>query len=123
MNALAGNELSLGKRGILAFNIRMVGAGGKRYTPIDLEKSREQGQAVFIKEKAYEKQFKDYFRLDGRISYKRDGKNITQEWAIDITNLTDHKNIFNRTYSLTTEDIKTEYQQRFFPMMLYRINF
>ena len=123
VNALAGNELSLGKRGILAFNIRMVGAGGKRYTPIDLEKSREQGQAVFIKEKAYEKQFKDYFRLDGRISYKRDGKNITQEWAIDITNLTDHKNIFNRTYSLTTEDIKTEYQQRFFPMMLYRINF
>jgi hypothetical protein len=123
VNALAGYELPLSNRSTLAFNIRMVTAGGKRYTPIDLKESRKYDEPRYIKEQAYEKQFKDYFRLDGRISYKKDGKNITQEWAIDITNITDHKNIFSRSYSPTTNDIKTEYQQRFFPMMLYRINF
>jgi hypothetical protein len=123
VNALAGYELPLSNRSTLAFNIRMVTAGGKRYTPIDLKESRKYDEPRYIKEQAYEKQFKDYFRLDGRISYKKDGKDITQEWAIDITNITDHKNIFSRSYSPTTNDIKTEYQQRFFPMMLYRINF
>jgi hypothetical protein len=123
VNALAGYELPLSDKGTLALNIRMVSAGGKRYTPIDLEKSKRTDEAHYIKEQAYSKQFDDYFRLDGRISYKRDSKNITQEWALDITNITDHQNVFSRSYSPSTNSITTEYQQGFFPMMFYRINF
>ncbi len=123
VNALAGYELSLSDKGTLAFNIRMVSAGGKRYTPIDPEKSKEENEACYIKDQANSKQFKNYFRLDGRISYKRDSKNITQEWALDITNLTDHKNVFRRSFSKTTNSIQTEYQQGFFPMMFYKIHF
>jgi len=123
VNALAGYELPISDKGTFAFNIRLVSAGGKRYTPIDFEKSKEEDEAHYIKEQAYEKQFDDYFRLDGRISYKRDSKNVTQEWAFDITNVTDHQNVFSRSYSPSSNSIKTEYQQGFFPMMFYRINF
>lgn len=123
VNALAGYELPLNEKGTLAFNIRMVNAGGKRYTPIDLEESIEENETRYKEEKAYSSQFKSYFRLDGRISYKRDSKNVTQEWALDITNLTDHRNIFSRSFNKTTNSIQTEYQQGFFPMMFYKIHF
>lgn len=123
VNALGGYELPVSEKGTIAFNIRMVSAGGKPYTPIDLEKSREENSVHYVKEKAYAKQFNDYFRLDGRISYKKEGKNITQEWALDITNITDHQNIFNQTYSKATNNIHTSYQQGFYPMMFYKIHF
>ena len=123
VNALAGYEYELSDKGTIALNLRMVASGGKRYTPIDLEKSREENEVHYKKDLTNAKQFKDYFRLDGRLSYKKDDKNITQEWALDITNLTDHQNIFNRTYSRITKNIKTEYQQGFYPMMFYRIHF
>jgi hypothetical protein len=123
VNALAGYEHSINKKSTLALNIRLVSAGGKRYTPIDLEASRAEDEAQYIEDQAYSRQFKNYFRLDGRLSYKRDGKNITQEWALDITNLTDHKNVFSRSYSQSTNSIQTEYQQGFFPMLFYKIHF
>ena len=123
INALGGYEIPLGKQNSLEIDCRMTTAGGKRYTPVDMERSKAKNQAVYAKRKAFEKQFKPYFRLDGRISFKQNKKHFTQEWALDITNLTDHKNIFSRHYDPADEKILTEYQQAFFPMMLYRINF
>jgi hypothetical protein len=123
VNLLGGYEIPLGNQNTLSINLRMVSAGGKRYTPIDLEESREENYTVYKEDQAYEKQLDDYFRLDGRISLKINKKNTTQEWALDITNLTDHQNVFSRNYDVQAESIVTEYQQRFFPMMFYRINF
>lgn len=123
VNVLGGYEISIGNQNTLAINLRMISAGGKRYTPIDLEASREEGYTVYKREQAYEKQLDDYFRIDGRISLKVNKKNTTQEWALDITNVTDHANVFSRNFDVASGNIVTEYQQRFFPMMFYRINF
>ena len=123
INALGGYEIPLGNQNTLSIDLRLTTAGGKRYTPIDLEKSRAADEAIYNKEKSYEKQYDPYFRLDGRLSFKQNKKHFTQEWAIDITNITDHGNIFSTSYNTTTEKVITEYQQRFFPVMLYRINF
>ncbi len=123
LNMLGGYELPLGPRSTLALNLRFVWAGGKRYTPLDRESSIEQDQAVYIRQQAYQDQYADYLRLDGRLSYRREGKNITQEWALDVTNLTDRKNVFSKTYNRVKNRVVTEYQQRLFPMMFYRINF
>ncbi|MBS3806874.1 MAG: TonB-dependent receptor [Bacteroidales bacterium] len=123
VNLLGGYELSVGKRGILALNLRFVTAGGKRYTPLDLEKSIENDNPHYIAKKAYKKQYKDYLRLDGRLSFRLNGRNITQEWALDVANLTDHKNVFSKNYNRLENQVVTEYQQRIFPMLLYRILF
>ena len=123
VNLLGGYELPVGKRGILALNLRFVAAGGKRYTPLDVEKSIENDNPHYIEEMAYEKQYKDYLRLDGRLSFRLNGRNITQEWALDVTNLTDHKNVFSKNYNRVENRVITEYQQRIFPIMFYRILF
>ncbi|MCF8327172.1 MAG: TonB-dependent receptor [Bacteroidales bacterium] len=122
-NLLGGYEFDIGNQNVIAINLRMVRAGGKRYTPVDKEKSIEKGYTVYDREKAYENQYDDYFRMDARISLKINDKNLTQEWALDITNVTDHKNVFSKSFNASENEIITEYQQGFFPMMFYTINF
>jgi hypothetical protein len=120
---LGGYELPLGQRSTLALNLRLVAAGGQHYTPLDVEKSIEEDNPHYITEEAYKRQYPDYFRLDGRLSFRLNGQKISQEWALDVANLTDHRNIFSKTYNRVENKVITEYQQRIFPIMLYRINF
>lgn len=124
-NALAGVELELDKnrKKILGLNGKVTYAGGKRYTPINLEASKVKGEAVYYDQRAYEKQYDDYFRTDVRFSFKLNGKKITQEWALDVENIFGTQNIFQRIYDPGAEEVKTEYQLGVFPMFLYRIYF
>lgn len=123
VNALGGYEIPINEKMSVDINLRVVWSGGKRNYYIDLEKSNEAGSEVYDLSKTYNEREKDYFRLDSRVSFKLNGKKITQEWALDITNLTNHKNIYSRYYDNENKSIGYVYQQGFYPMMLYRINF
>jgi hypothetical protein len=48
---------------------------------------------------------------------------MSQELALDITNLTNRQNIYAKSYNTDDHKVEYVYQQGFFPMMLYRINF
>jgi len=122
-NALAGYEISLRKRNILAFDIKTVWAGGRRYVPFNIEASKQLREGVYDWSHIYEKQFNDYFRINARITFKLNGRKINQEWAFDVQNLTDHKNIFSQTWNESTNRLDTDYQQGFMPMITYRILF
>ena len=52
-----------------------------------------------------------------------DCRSINQEWALDLKNITNHQNIFMQSYDPANNSIHTDYQQGFFPMFLYRIQF
>ena len=122
-NALFGYETKVTSHGILGFNIKSTYAGGKRYVPINLEESIKQYKTVYNYDEAYENKYDDYFRFDLRISFKLNGKKINQEWALDLQNLTNNKNIFRQVYNKQTGGLITDYQTGFFPMFMYRINF
>lgn len=123
VNALGGYEILINEKMAIDFNIRVVSSGGKRNRYINLEQSKLAGETVYDDSKAYSEKGAPYFRLDGRISFKMNGKKATQEWALDMTNITDHNNVFSSYYSNKTHTIAYVYQQAFFPMFLYRINF
>jgi hypothetical protein len=123
VNALGGYEIPINKRMSIDMNVRMISSGGKRNLYIDLDQSIVQGEAVYDFSKAYSEREKAYFRFDARVSFKMNGKRTTQEWALDITNLTNHKNVYTSFYSSSKKAIDYVYQQGMFPMMLYRINF
>ena len=108
---------------MLTFDIKTVYAGGKRYIPIDKEQSQIEGTEVYDWDRAYEERYPDYFRVDLRIGLKTNDKRISQEWGLDLQNVTNHDNVFNRGYDLATNETTTVLQQGFMPMMLYRINF
>lgn len=117
LNVLGGYEFELKKNVLLNTNIRTVYAGGRRIIPFDPIKSEEINDTKYIYEQAYEKQVNDYFKIDFRIGVILQKKKTTHEFALDISNLTNHKNVYREKYK------KTYYHQGFFPMGLYRLNF
>ena len=110
-------------KGSLTTDIKFTMNGGRRFTPVDVEKSWELAEVVLDNSQRNGEQHKDYIRFDLRIAYKVQKPKFTQEWGIDIQNLTNQKNIFNRVYNPTTNEWRTTYQTGLFPIGLYRITF
>jgi len=123
LNALGGYEIPLNDKMSIDINLRTIWSGGRRNLYIDLAKSIAAGYEVYDDSKAYAQRESDYFKLDGRIAFKMNGKHYTQEWALDVTNITNHHNVYSKSYNKGTKAIEYVYQQGRFPMFLYRINF
>lgn len=124
-NALGGKEFKAGEKNIFAIDLKITWAGGRRYVPIDLQKTLalNNGLAVYDFDHAFEKKLKDYFRTDIKFTFRRNGNKVTQEWLIDIQNVFNNMNLFTRTYSASRKEIVNQYQLGIFPVAQYRILF
>lgn len=127
-NALAGKEFPLPSRkdGVQRYftaDVKMTAAGGQKYTPLDLEASRDKGSAVYLNEQAYSEQFKDYFRLDIRVALRTDREKYSQEFAIDVQNVTNRENPLYMQYNVNTGEQEVINQLKLFPVAQYRIIF
>lgn len=125
-NALLGKEFEIRNNATLVFDLKMTWAGGKRYTPIDVEASQENDNPFgteYIEELAYSEQFPDYFKSDIKIGFRLDGKKVSQIWEFYIENVTNHKNPLYQSYSKSKNEIVTVYQLGFFPLFNYKIYF
>jgi len=123
VNGLVGYEFKIGKNNALTFDIKQVVAGGKRKIPVLLEESILAGKGVYDYENSYKERYDNYSKTDIRIGFKMNSKKYSQEWAVDIQNLTNNKNVFQETYNAQTGRVQTDYQTGIFPMMLWRIRF
>lgn len=128
-NLLAGKEFILGngkgdnpKRRKFVLDGKINWAGGQRYTPVDLEASREAGITILDDTQAYSGQLPDYFRIDLRFGYKWMGKSSTKEIAIDIQNFTNRENPFFIKYDPESGDLVTK-GFGMMPDLLFRISF
>ncbi len=122
-NALAGYEWVVGSRSLLSVDLKTVYAGGNRYLEIDYEESSRYNEVRYRWDTAYDKRYPDYFRLNGRITFRLNGQNINQEWAVDLQNITNRSNVFAENWNRARQEITTSYQMGFLPMMTYRIYF
>ncbi len=129
-NMVMGKEIELwadksdkNTKTYLVFDGKVTYAGGKRYTPINLQASRKEGEAVFKEDEAFSKQFKDFFRADLRAALKINGENVTQEFALDVQNITDRQNPLRRNFNASTGEMETIYQTGILPVVQYRIQF
>lgn len=123
MNALAGYEWNINQKYVLDINIKFTMAGGRRFIPINLERSKEEGEARYFVDDAFEERYPDYKRFDIKIGLRQNNKKYTQEWALDLQNLTNEQNIFQEVYNAEAEQIDYEYQMGLFPMVTYKIQF
>ncbi len=122
VNLLGGKEFPLGPH-TLAISLKGTYAGGRRYTPIDVEASREIGMSVYQQDEPFSEQFPDYFRADVKTTFRMNGKRVTQEWSVDLQNVTGRQNAFTQNFSVLQDDAVTTYQQGFFPVVQYRLLF
>ncbi|MGB0390624.1 MAG: TonB-dependent receptor [Salibacteraceae bacterium] len=122
-NVLGGKEFKIGKIYTLAFDTKVNVAGGKRYTPIDLDESIAKDDEYRDESIAYSEQFDPYFRWDFKITIRQNGKKFSQQLAVDLQNLTNQQNVFDYGYNRKTQRIATTYQRGFFPDVQYKIYF
>jgi hypothetical protein len=124
-NALAGKEFPLDKDAhhTVYANVKFTYAGGRYYSPINLIASQRVGIYIPQDSKAFTLQYPDYMKMDIRVGYKTNSRKITQEWALDIINVTNRQNILDYVYDAKANEVRKEYQLGIFPMILYRIQF
>lgn len=123
LNLLGGKEWRLNDMHTIAVDFKGVFAGGKRYTPIDVDASREAGSAIYEEARSFELKTKAYYRMDLKLSYRMNNKKFMQEFFVDFQNITNRKNVFSQWYDSRSEKIRTQNQLGFWPNFNYRIQF
>lgn len=124
LNALAGKEVMLGKRNFISINLKVTWAGSLRYIPFYSEQvAPNKFVQAFDYNRAYEERRNDYFRLNGRLGYKLIMKKFSAELAIDLMNITNHKDIFTQDFNSSTGEMEYAYQFSFMPIGFLRFQF
>lgn len=111
------------KNRIIGVNIKSMFVGGLRYTPVDLQASIASGETVTDNTRTYEEKVPDYFRLDIRVSMKRNFKNLTSTLALDIQNTTNRKNVGGQYFDVKAASVKYWHQAPLIPVLSYRLEF
>lgn len=124
-NLLGGKEFKIGKKknSSIGFSIKVVEIGGQRYTPIDLEQSVLQHRAVFIDSLAYTKKTTDFFKIDFRLRYRLNSKRCSHEFAFELGNILNHKNVAGLRFNPYTNQMEEVYDLPLIPLVSYRIEF
>ena len=126
LNALGSKEFTWGVKRKSTFTIggKLTLAGGKRYTPIDLDASDIAGEAVYIDALRNSMQFTPYLRADLKMNYRINAQRVTHELGLDIVNITDRDNVLKQTYiSGGDPPVQEVYQLGILPIFYYRIDF
>ena len=128
VNALFGREWKFGpdNKNAWTFDTKLTTAGGRPYTPIDLDATRNNaGREVLQDNIAFTETYGDYFRWDVKFGVRLNSKkrNVSHQFFIDLQNVTNRRNEFVRRYNEVTDEINMVEQIGFFPDILYRIQF
>lgn len=111
------------KRRAISLNTRVLYLGGLRYAPVDEFTSAMWRETVYGSGSGFTEQFNDYFRLDLRLSFRKNKPNYTRTFAIDIQNLTSQQNEAYKYYDFLQNKVVTKYQLGIIPVLVYRIDF
>lgn len=132
-NFLAGKEFNIGKRNILGVGAKITTAGGKRYGLVDLAKTNQEKDLIYQDSMFNELQFKDYFRMDFKISWRMNAKAMTHEIGLDLVNILNTKNLLSLAYAPSLDPavvndpnyqpVSEKTQLGFLPIFYYKIDF
>ena len=128
VNFLAGKEFKINDKNMISAGLKITAAGGKRYGYVDVQETNKFNELVF-KDSAYNtRQFNDYFRLDFKVTYTLNTKNLTHEIGLDLVNILGTKNILSLAYAPnlvdpSAEPIAKKYQLGFLPIFYYKVDF
>ena len=104
--------------------MKFTNAGGRAYTPIDLNASNATGREQ-LSTNPYSSYYDNYYRLDIKAGYTLNGskRKISHTFSLDLQNVTNHKNVFSKSYDDRSQNINTTYQLGFFPNVIYKLQF
>lgn len=127
-NLLTGKEFKLNKKNSITIGLKVTYAGGKRYGYVDLAKTQYANELIFSDSAFNSRQFREYFRMDAKLNWKKNAHRVTHEIGIDLVNVLGTKNLLSLAYAPnvgdpTAEPIAQRYQLGFLPIFYYKIDF
>jgi hypothetical protein len=127
LNLLAGKEISWknkkGGQNSFIFDVKVTYAGGQRYTPYDVAATVALREEKYMAGKDFTEQYKNYFRTDIKIGYRRSVGKMTMEWNLDAQNALNIKNIYSQKINVETGEISYLYQLGRLIIPQFRIEF
>lgn len=112
-----------GKRRVIGINLRSAYVGGLRVTPIDEGASVSTQATVFLEDRAFSEKLPAYFKVDTRLSLRKDTPRYSSVWSIDLQNATNRRNVAYQYYDTVQGQVLTQYQLGLIPILTYRIEF
>jgi hypothetical protein len=126
-NALFGKEFIFskkpGKSKILSINAKVSLIGARRFSPIDLEESREYGYTRVDESQAFTLRGDDIFVANLGVAYRINKRKTSQEIKLDIQNITNNSGMVDQYYNSATDEIEYVYQLGMLPNIMYTIEF
>lgn len=124
-NVIAGKEFPVGKNKKNAWltDVKLVWSGGVPLTPIDVNASSLSGTTIYELDQRYTLKAPDYFRLDFKVGYRKNGNASSHYFFLDIQNLTNQQNVFGQYFDAEENEIVTIYQLGLIPIFNYRVQF
>ncbi len=127
-NFLMGKEFKIGDNKVLALGTKVTGTGGRWYGFVDADASLQENELVFLDSAFNTRQFRDYFRLDFKITYKINQERVMHEIGLDLVNILNTQNILALSYAPslidpTAEPVAERLQLGFLPIFYYRADF
>jgi len=124
---LIGKEFQLStgnnKNKVLSINARFSIAGGRWYTPVDLEASRDAGYTKLYEDMAFTEKGDDIFTGNLAISYRINNRSTSQELKLDIQNFTNNAAKLDQWYNSTTDELEYSTQLPLLPVLMYTLQF
>lgn len=118
-----GYEWTLPKGWDLFTDLQVNYAGGVRYTPYDVERSMQEDEVFFDWSRPYEEHYPDYARINLRLGFRHNRQKWSEDWGLELQNLTNRKNIMYYDLNTKTGEISAQSYMGFTPMVTYRVYF
>ena len=128
-NVLAGKEFKIGKKQVIGVGTKITRAGGRRYGLVDIAQTEASKEIIFKDSLFNENTFRDYFRVDLKISWRMNTQKLTHEFGLDLVNLLNTRNLLSLAYAPkldpndTNEPIAEKAQLGRLPIFYYKIDF
>lgn len=120
---MGGYEIPFKKGGALQFGLKTFLSGGLRYTPPNKAASIAAGIYVPDQNHYFENAANTYFRLDGRIAYRKNHKKLSYTISLDIQNATNSKNVRFFIYDRRNVAFIPRYQSGLLPVISFQLDF
>lgn len=125
VNLIGGKEWQSARNPHKTFgvNMKLLTTGGLRTSPIDLAASQQTGKEEYVPGLYYSEHGPAYFRIDASAYIRKERKNSTHTFSIEVQNMTNRENFLQNYYDTRTGTLKTRHQIGILPNISYKIQF
>ena len=125
INTLITKEFQISNKRSFQIGGKLTTTGGRYFSPADTALSNSRSELIEIASEKNTLKTPAYFRFDIRVSHKWNTSKVSHEFALDLINVLNTKNVLSLAYAPdgTGNNIRYNYQLGFLPLFYYKLDF